>query len=63
MSKYRVTNFSCFIIGEDPITVQCGDMLLNRGHVIRGVVSETPGGISKQFLRSIHSITCSALPT
>jgi len=54
--KYRVTNFSCFIIGEDPITVQCGDMLLSRGHVIRGVVSEKSEVARWAKARGVRSI-------
>ncbi|PYV73025.1 MAG: hypothetical protein DMG96_24415, partial [Acidobacteria bacterium] len=51
-----MTNFSCFIIGEDPITVQCGDMLLSRGHVIRGVVSEKSEVARWAKARGVRSI-------
>src|SRR5437763_15291350 len=36
------TEVSCFIIGDDTLTIQCADILLNRGHQIFGLVSENP---------------------
>src|SRR5438093_1558691 len=34
--------FSCFVIGEDALTLHCSDMLLSRGHQIHGLVSQNP---------------------
>src|SRR5438034_11633815 len=33
-------NFSCFIIGEETLTVRCADILLKRGHEINGLISQ-----------------------
>ena len=32
----------CFLIGADTLLIECGDILLGRGHEIRGVISSTP---------------------
>ena len=34
--------FSCFIIGEESLLIQCADILLERGHDVRGVISQSP---------------------
>ena len=31
--------FSCFLIGSDTLLAQCGEILLSRGHTIRGVIT------------------------
>ena len=31
--------FSCFIIGTGSLPLQCGQLLVERGHQIRGVIS------------------------
>jgi amino acid adenylation domain-containing protein len=36
---YRRERFSCFIIGEGTLPIQCGEILLNRGHEICGIIS------------------------
>ncbi len=33
--------FSCFLIGSDSLLIECGDILLERGHEVRGVISAT----------------------
>jgi len=35
-----MTSFSCLVIGNESLLVGCGEMLLDRGHDIRAVVSE-----------------------
>src|SRR5437879_13298153 len=42
MKALAALNFSCFIIGDDTLTIQCADILLNGGHQIFGLVSENP---------------------
>ena len=37
-----VEQISCLLIGEGPLLVQCGDILLSRGHRIHAVVSASP---------------------
>ncbi|MCX5899513.1 MAG: formyltransferase family protein, partial [Proteobacteria bacterium] len=34
--------FSCFVIGETTLTLQCCEKLLERGHSILGVISPNP---------------------
>ncbi len=36
------TPFSCFLIGADTLLMECGDVLLDRGHDVRGVVTGAP---------------------
>ena len=33
---------SCFIFGEQALAIQCGDLLLNANHEVRGIVAENP---------------------
>jgi natural product biosynthesis luciferase-like monooxygenase protein len=33
---------SCYLIGSDTLLAQCGEMLLERGHAIRGVITASP---------------------
>jgi natural product biosynthesis luciferase-like monooxygenase protein len=35
------TQFSCFIMGQDALLTECGDVLLGQGHDIRGVISSS----------------------
>ena len=35
----QVSPFSCYLIGSDTLLCQCGEMLLERGHVVRGVIT------------------------
>ena len=35
-------SFSSFLIGSDTLLMECGDVLLERGHAIRGVVTAEP---------------------
>jgi natural product biosynthesis luciferase-like monooxygenase protein len=34
--------FTCFLIGGDTLAAQCGEILLARGHTIRGVITSSP---------------------
>lgn len=34
-----ITSFSCYLIGEDDLVIQCGDILLSQGHRILGIIS------------------------
>ncbi len=36
---YIQNQFSCFIIGEGTLLIQCAELLLERGHEILGVIS------------------------
>jgi natural product biosynthesis luciferase-like monooxygenase protein len=33
--------FSCFLIGADTLLIECGEVLLQKGHVIMGVITQT----------------------
>jgi len=35
-------SFSCFIVGADSLLIECGEILLSRGHTILGVLSSAP---------------------
>ncbi len=35
-------SFSCVLIGAESLLVECGEILLQQGHTIRGVISGTP---------------------
>ncbi len=37
----RAEGFSCFIIGSDSLVVECADILLARGHDVRGIITDT----------------------
>jgi len=34
--------FSCFVIGEGALTIQCCDILISRGHEVLGIVASNP---------------------
>ncbi|MAJ61640.1 MAG: hypothetical protein CBC48_17860, partial [bacterium TMED88] len=34
--------FSCFLIGSDTLLMECGKLLIDRGHSIRGVLTDNP---------------------
>ncbi|VAW32149.1 Non-ribosomal peptide synthetase, partial [hydrothermal vent metagenome] len=34
------TSFSCYVIGEESLLIQCTDILLQRGHDVRGIISK-----------------------
>jgi len=34
--------FSCFLIGDESLLIQCGELLLGAGHEIRGLVTKAP---------------------
>ncbi|MEE9385195.1 MAG: amino acid adenylation domain-containing protein [Nannocystaceae bacterium] len=34
--------FSCYVIGSDALLVQCAELLLAKGHDLRGVIASTP---------------------
>ena len=34
--------FSCYIIGADTLLTACGDILLNAGHELRGIITDAP---------------------
>jgi len=48
--KYQ---FTCYLIGEDNLLIQCAEMWLNKGHCILGVVSTLPGIKSWAFKNQI----------
>jgi hypothetical protein len=35
---YTQNQFSCFLIGEGTLPIQCAELLLERGHEILGVI-------------------------
>ncbi len=36
-----MASLSCFIIGDDTLTYQCGQVLLDQGHDLRGLITES----------------------
>ena len=36
---YTQNQFSCFLIGEETLPIQCAELLLEGGHQILGVIS------------------------
>ncbi len=36
------TLFSCYVMGEESLLIQCTEILLERGHTVRGVISKSP---------------------
>src|SRR3989441_6520094 len=48
--------FSCFVIGEGALTVQCCDILLNRGHEVLGIVTSNPEIIRWAQERSVRPL-------
>jgi len=34
--------FSCFVIGQDTLLIECTEILLAHGHEIKGVISSSP---------------------
>lgn len=36
------TSFTCFLIGADTLLMECGDILIEQGHEVRGVVTSEP---------------------
>jgi hypothetical protein len=36
---YTQNQFSCFVIGEGTLPIQCAELLLGRGHEILGVIA------------------------
>ena len=38
----EANKFSCYVIGGDSLLIQCAEILLERGHDLRGVVSSAP---------------------
>ena len=43
-SESSMSTFSCVVIGNESLVIQCGDMLLERGHAIAALVSAQPRG-------------------
>ncbi|MAT96290.1 MAG: hypothetical protein CL608_04035 [Anaerolineaceae bacterium] len=36
------TLFSCYVMGEESLLIQCTEILLERGHDVRGVITQSP---------------------
>ena len=49
--------FSCFLIGSDTLLAQCGEILIGRGHSIRGVITASPRIVEWATERSLPTIT------
>ena len=49
--------FSCCVIGETTLLVQCGEKLLRRGHTIHGVISPNPDLLQWAAANNIAHIT------
>ncbi len=46
------TNFSCYLIGDDHLLVQCAEVILDKGHHILGIIS--PLEAAKNFTSAHH---------
>ncbi|MBV1862929.1 MAG: LLM class flavin-dependent oxidoreductase [Rhodobacteraceae bacterium] len=42
MTQSPVTSFSCIVVGNESLLIQCSEVLLQHGHTIRAVVSDRP---------------------
>src|SRR5687768_15013801 len=49
--------FSCFLIGSDTLLAQCGEILLGRGHSIKGVVTSSPRIVEWAAQRSLPTLS------
>ncbi|MFZ1400547.1 MAG: hypothetical protein WAS33_26840, partial [Candidatus Promineifilaceae bacterium] len=36
------TNFSCYVMGEESLLIQCAEILLERNHEVHGVIATAP---------------------
>ncbi|MDX1695437.1 MAG: hypothetical protein R3208_16865, partial [Ketobacteraceae bacterium] len=51
MSDY--SRLSCFLLGARSLLIQCGEKLIERGHLIKGVLSDDPEVVSWAERREI----------
>jgi natural product biosynthesis luciferase-like monooxygenase protein len=49
-------SFSCFLIGSDTLLAQCGEILISRGHSIRGVITASARIAQWAAERSLRTI-------
>lgn len=49
----KKTRFSCFLIGDDHLLVQCAEIILANGHIILGIISPLEAA---KNLASVHEI-------
>jgi hypothetical protein len=49
-------SFSCFLIGSDTLLAQCGEILISRGHTIRGVITASARIAQWAAERSLRTI-------
>jgi natural product biosynthesis luciferase-like monooxygenase protein len=42
MASDSSNSFSCYLIGGDSLLIECGEILLNKGHQILGVITNAP---------------------
>ena len=41
MVQKNPAGFSCFLVGNDTLLIECGNSLLERGHTVRGVITDS----------------------
>ena len=49
--------FSCYVMGEESLLIQCTEILLERGHDVRGVISKAPAIINWATEKSIAIVS------
>ena len=52
-------NFSCFLIGADTLLIECGEVLLQKGHSILGLITQTQRIIEWAQSKQIPTINAS----
>ena len=56
MKERGHSQFSCFVIGEGALVIECCDLLLNRRHLVLGVAASNPEIIRWARERDIRSL-------
>jgi natural product biosynthesis luciferase-like monooxygenase protein len=48
--------FSCFVVGEQTLTIQCADCLLDGGHDVQGVIAQNPDIVAWARTRQLRLV-------
>ena len=51
--------FTCYVVGDDSLLIQCSEVLLERGHVIYGIVSSNPNILNWANTNGIEALNFS----
>ncbi len=55
MSSAQPGHFSCFLVGDESLLIQCGELLLGADHEIRGLLTKSP---ALERWAAEHAIPC-----